>query len=342
MTLPIYSTYYLNRLITRLVPRARYFRDRFFPVEIQSDKEEIYFDENQDNRIGAAPFVHPLLEAPMFRDEGYSTKSYKPAYIKEKTGITSEDGNDRLPGEDFGGEYTPMQRAELRLIQKTTRLFERLRVREELMALEVVKTGKLTIKGEGFDSVIDFKRDPGLTKKLTGDKGWSNPDFAMTTFFESLQREMASKNLNQSRPRKVIMGIEAFDMFRANKEVLKLLPDYMRLVADIGLKLTPQDSSFENLLYRGNFGNTEIWVHEGKTDQKTYDIGPKEVLFACDNIQGVRHYGAIRDLKAQLVARPVFVKSWEIEDPSQRIVLLQSAPLFVTYDPNTAALVTVA
>jgi hypothetical protein len=342
MTLPIYSTYYLNRLITRLVPKTRYFRDHFFPVEMQSDKEEIYFDENQDNRIGAAPFVHPLLEAPMFRDEGYSTKSYKPAYIKEKTGITSEDGNDRLPGEDFGGEYTQMQRAELRLIQKTTRLYERIRVREELMALEVVKTGKLTIKGEGFDTVIDFKRDPGLTKKLTADKGWSNPDFAMTTFFESLQREMASKNLNQSRPRKVIMGIEAFDMFRANKEVQKLLPDYMRLVADIGLKLTPQDSSFENLLYRGNFGNTEIWVHEGKTDQKTYDIGPKEVLFTCDNIQGVRHYGAIRDLKAQLVARPVFVKSWEIEDPSQRIVLLQSAPLFVTYDPNTAALVTVA
>jgi hypothetical protein len=342
MTLPIYSTYYLNRLITRLVPKARYFRDHFFPVEIQSDKEEIYFDENQDNRIGAAPFVHPLLEAPMFRDEGYSTKSYKPAYIKEKTGITSEDGNDRLPGEDFGGEYTPMQRAELRLIQKTTRLYERLRVREELMALEIVKTGKLTIKGEGFDTVIDFKRDPGLTKKLTADKGWSNPDFAMTTFFESLQREMASKNLNQSRPRKVIMGIEAFDMFRANKEVQNFLPDYMRLVADIGLKLTPQDSSFENLLYRGNFGNTEIWVHEGKTDQKTYDIGPKEVLFACDNIQGVRHYGAIRDLKARLVAQRVFVKSWEIEDPSQRIVLLQSAPLFVTYDPNTAALVTVA
>jgi hypothetical protein len=153
---------------------------------------------------------------------------------------------------------------------------------------------------------------------------------------------MASKNLNQSRPRKVIMGIEAFDMFRANKEVQKLLPDYMRLVADIGLKLTPQDSSFENLLYRGNFGNTEIWVHEGKTDQKTYDIGPKEVLFTCDNIQGVRHYGAIRDLKARLVAQRVFVKSWEIEDPSQRVVLLQSAPLFVTYDPNTAALVTVA
>jgi hypothetical protein len=342
MTLPIYSTYYLNRLITRLVPRTRYFRDRFFPVEIQSDKEEIYFDENQDNRIGAAPFVHPLLEAPMFRDEGYSTKSYKPAYIKEKTGITSEDGNDRLPGEDFGGEYTPMQRAELRLIQKTTRLYERLRVREELMALEVVKTGKLTIKGEGFDTVIDFKRDPGLTKKLTADKGWSNPDFAMTTFFESLQREMASKNLNQSRPRKVIMGIEAFDMFRANKEVQKLLPDYMRLASDIGLKLTPQDSSFENLLYRGNFGNTEIWVHEGKTDQKNYDIAPKEVLFTCENIQGVRHYGAIRDLKARLVAQRVFVKSWEIEDPSQRIVLLQAAPLFVTYDPNTAALVTVA
>ncbi len=342
MALPIYSTYYLNRLITRLVPKTRYFRDRFFPVEVKSDKEEIYFDENQDNRIGAAPFVHPLVEAPMFRDEGYSTKSYKPAYIKEKTGITSDDGNDRLPGEDFGGELTLMQRAELRLIQKTTRLYERLRVREELMALEVVKTGKLTIKGDGFDTVIDFKRDPGLTKKLTADKSWTNPVLPMSSFFESIQREVASKNLNQSRPRKVIMGIDAFDLFRANAEVQKMMPDYMRLVADLSLKLTPEDSSFENLIHKGHFGNTEIWVHEGKTDQKNLDIGPKEVLFTCDNIQGVRHYGAIRDLKGGLKAQRVFVKSWEIEDPSQRIVLLQSAPLFVTYDPNTAALVTVA
>jgi len=338
MTLPIYSTYYLNRLVTRLTPKFRYFRDTFFPIEVQSDKEEVFFDENQDNRIGAAPFVHPLLEAPMFRDQGYSTKSYKPAYVKEKTGITSEDGNERLPGEDFGGELSPMQRAELRLIQKTTRLYERLRVREELMAIEVVKTGKLTIKGEGFDTVLDFKRDPGLTKKVQ----WSAENFKMANFFESVQREVASKNLNQSRPRKAIMGIDAFDIIRANAEVQKVLPDYMRLVADIGIKLTPQDSSFENLVYRGHFGNTDIWVHEGKTDQKNYDIAPNQVLFTCDNIQGVRHYGAIRDLKAGLRAQRVFVKSWEEEDPSQRLVLLQSAPLLVTYDPNTAALVTVS
>ncbi len=339
--LPIYSTYYLNRLVMRLVPRTRYFRDTFFPLEVRSEKEEVYFDENTDNRIGAAPFVHPLLEAPMFRDQGYSTKSFKPAFIKEKTGITGQDGQDRLPGEDFGGELTTMQRAELRLIQKTTRLFERLRVREELMALEIVKTGKLTIRGEGFDSVIDFKRDPALTVKLTGTNTWANPDFPMTDFVENFQREMASKNLNQARPRKMILGIDAWDLFRANKEVQKVLPDYMRLAASLSLKLTPEDSSFENLMYRGSFGNCELWTHEGKTDQKTYDIAPKEVLFTCSDIQGVRHYGAIPDLKAGLQARRVFVKSWEEEDPSQRIVLLQSAPLFVTYDPNTAGVVTV-
>jgi hypothetical protein len=339
--LPIYSTYYLNRLVTRLVPKTRFFRDTFFKSEVQSDKEEIYFDENTDQRIGAAPFVHPLLEAPMFRDQGYSTKSFKPAYIKEKTGITSEDGDDRLPGEDFGGVLTPMQRAELRLIQKTTRLYERLRVREELMALEVVKTGKLTIRGEGFDSTIDFKRDPALTQTLSGQSTWANPDFPLLNYLESFQGTMAEKNLDQRRPRLLIVGRKALECMRNNKEVKALFPDYMRLSGDLSLKVTPQDGSFENLVYRGYLGNMDIWLHEGKTDQRALDIAPNQALFVCNDIQGVRHYGAIRDLKAGLKPQRVFVKSWEEEDPSQRIVLLQCAPLFVTYDPNTAGLVDV-
>jgi hypothetical protein len=341
MDLPIYGTYYLNRLITRIVPKPKFFLDRFFPTEVQSTKEDVYFDEAPGVKAGIAPFVHPLVEAPMFREQGYRTKSLRPAYIKEKTGLTPDRGNVRIAGEAFGGELTPMQRLELMLARDVARLQERWRNRLELMAAEVVKTGRLTIKGDGIDAVLDFERSASLTKRLTGDKAWTNKDLPMRQHFEAIQREVASLNLGQTRPYNVIMGPEAYDLFAANNEIKGLLNEMIR-GADLELQITPGLQSFESLVYKGKFGNVRLWVYEAMSDDGKLYIEPKQALFFCDSIQGVQFFGAIQDLDANLMALRTFLKSWKIEDPSQRIVLLQSAPVLATFDPNTACLLNVA
>ncbi|MDQ3231050.1 MAG: major capsid protein [Pseudobdellovibrionaceae bacterium] len=341
MALPIYGTYYLNRLITRIVPKPRFFLDRFFPTEVQSTKEEIYFDEAPGTKTGIAPFVHPLVEAPMFREQGYRTKSLRPAYIKEKTGLTPDRGFVRMAGEAFGGELTPMQRLEILLTRDVTRLQDRWRNRLELMAAEVVKTGKLTIKGDGLDAVLDFERAASLTKKLPVDKVWTKKDLPMRVFFEGIQREVASLNHTQSRPVNVIMGVEAYDLFAANDEIKGLLSELIK-GAELEIQITPGLQSFESMVYKGRFGNTRIWVYEAVSDDGKPYIEPKQALFHCNDIQGVQFFGAIQDLDAELQALKTFMKSWKVEDPSQRIVLLQSAPILATFDPNTACLVTVA
>jgi hypothetical protein len=66
------------------------------------------------------------------------------------------------------------------------------------------------------------------------------------------------------------------------------------------------------------------------------------VLVGSPGVEGVRHFGAIRDLKAGIQARQYFVKSWEVEDPSRRFLLMQSAPLLVPYRPNAVLSATVA
>ena len=58
------------------------------------------------------------------------------------------------------------------------------------------------------------------------------------------------------------------------------------------------------------------------------------VVLASTEIQGTRHFGAVRDLKAGIQPRQFFVKSWEMEDPSVRYMLGQSAPLLVPYQKN--------
>lgn len=340
-TLPIYGTYYLNRLIERLVPRPMFFADRFFPTVVQSLREEVYFDEAPGVKAGIAPFVHPLNEAPMIRSQGYRTKSFKPAYIKEKTDLTPDRGFTRLAGEGLGGELTPMQRLEVLLTRDIKRLQDRWMNRIELMAAEVVKTGMLTIKGDGLDAVLDFERDKSLGTKLTGDKSWANKAFPMRSWIQKRQANMARLNLRQRRPGMMIMHESAYDLFLACDEVQRMLPDYIR-GAELRLLQTPGAQSFDSLVYKGNFGNVDIYVYDAVSDDGKAYIDENQVLLCCDGVDGIRFFGAIHDLDANLVPQKTFLKSWTIEDPSQRLVMLQSAPLLATFDPNTAELITVA
>jgi hypothetical protein len=338
----IYGTYFLNRLIQRLVPEPKFFLDKFFSgPSVTSDREEVYFDDVPGKKVGIAPFVHPLNEAPMIRGQGYRTKSFRPGYIKEKTDLTPDRGFNRMPGEAFGGELTPMQRMERLLIRDVKRLQDRWSNRLEMMAAEVVKTGKLTIKGGGLDALLDFERDKSLGITLKGGDTWANPDFDMRSFFERRQANMARLNLRQRRPKTVLMHQSAYDLFIKNNGIQKILPDFMR-GAELTLKLTPGIQSFDSLVFKGDYGEIRIFVYDAIAEDGKPFIDVNQILLFCDDIDGIKFFGAIHDLKAGLIAQDIFMKSWEIEDPSQRLVMLQSAPLLATFDPNTAELITVA
>jgi hypothetical protein len=341
MPLPIYSTWYLNGLVERIVPAPKFFLDRYFPEEKTSESEEVYFDI-EEGQYDIAPFVHPLIGGKLITSQGYKTKSFKPAYVKPKAVLTPDKGFTRMAGEPFGGQLSPDQRAAMHLMKETTRLVDGLSNRLEVMAAEVCKTGKLTIRGEGYDTVLDFQRHSSLTEKLKDKQLWSNKELPMTAFLEGIKRRVASKSNKKTRPRDLILGTEAFDAFIANAEVRETAPNFIR-GADTSIQLTPGTQSDDTAVFKGRYGDLNIWMHEGRYQENgvEYDfISPKDALFMAPGIRGVRHFGAIQDLKA-LQARPMFIKSWEEEDPSVRIVLLQSAPVLVPYDVNAACLLTV-
>jgi hypothetical protein len=79
-----------------------------------------------------------------------------------------------------------------------------------------------------------------------------------------------------------------------------------------------------------------------RTAQVKKILPANTVLVGSSGIDGVRHFGAIRDLDAGIQARQYFVKSWVEPDPSRRFLLMQSAPLLVPYRPNAVLSATVA
>lgn len=79
----IFSTNVLAKVVERLHTPSSFLLDTFFPNVQTSDKEEIFFDVT-DSKPHISPFVSPLLPGKVVDSGGYQTKSFKPAYVKDK------------------------------------------------------------------------------------------------------------------------------------------------------------------------------------------------------------------------------------------------------------------
>ena len=98
--------------------------------------------------------------------------------------------------------------------------------------------------------------------------------------------------------------------------------------------------------YKGTYGNFPIYVYTGSyidpADNTVKKYMPDyTVVLAGSQLQGVRHFGAIMDVDV-LVSREMYAKSWTEQNPSRRWLMMESAPLLVPYNPNSAKKITVA
>lgn len=165
----IFSTHVLSKVVENLHSPSSFLLDMFFPQEQRSETEEIYFD-TQESKPRISPFVSPLMPGKVVEHEGYRTKSFKPAYVKDKRRFTPDMPFKRMAGEKIGGEMTPAQRLEKAVAVTLNNQLDCLTRREEVMASEVLRTGKITVEGDGYPAVtVDFGRDASFTKVLTGD-----------------------------------------------------------------------------------------------------------------------------------------------------------------------------
>lgn len=341
MAIDIYSTAYLNRVVDQLSPVPSVFLDLFFPEVLTHDTEEVYFDKVTD-KPRLTPFVHPLHEGKIVDSVGYTTRSVKPAYVKDLRVHNPLKALKRRAGEALTGQLSPAARQRLNIVADIADQDRMLARRMEVMAIEAIRDGKATIKGEGFDSLIDFGRDASLTVTLAGSEKWdaATPPNVLTQF-ETWSAMIASFD---GMVDVVIMDSKAWNLLRRNTEVLSLL-DRRRGDAST-LRLDPMKAKQVGAQYKGNLGEFEIWVYTGTyidpADGQTKAYIPDNtVVLAGSRVEGVRHFGAIMDVDV-LQARERYVTSWTERNPSRRMLSLESAPLLVPYRPNSSMSIKVA
>lgn len=338
----LFSTNSLNGVVESLKRTPAFLLNTFFRQVETSDTEEIHFDVEIDGKKRRlAPFVHPLKEGKLVESRGYQTKNFRPAYTKDKRVHDATRPFKRTAGEQIGGStnITPAQRQQINLTRDLRDQVDMITRRLEVMSCEALRTGKVTVKGEGYDTVVvDFGRASNLTiTKLTGTK-WGESGVSPSKDVEAWAM-LVLKGAGSSI-RNLVMDPDAWDKYREDPKLEKKL-DFAKVKSgDINLGTLP-----DHVQYKGNDGTFDLWVYaDWYVDPDTNEevpMLPSGTVLGVGDIMGVRHFGAIKDEEAGFQSREYFSKSWVVQDPSARFLLMQSAPLMVPYRPNACFCATV-
>lgn len=334
----IFNTYVVNRVVSKLEPVKPFLLNSFFPNVQLEATEEIRFDvEHRRRRL--APFVSPLVAGQVVHSQGYTTKSFKPAYIKDKRIFNANRPFRRTMGERIGGEVSPAQRLQFAVAIELNDQIGMLTRRQELMAAEVLRTGKTIVEGDMYPRVeVDFGRDPDLTLRLVDTACWGEGVADPLEDVAEWSRLVTQKS--GATANTVVMDLKAWQLFSAAPSVQDLL-DRQR-----GTTTANPAVAGEGGRHMATIGDLEIWVYQSwfndpDTEAQIPYLPENTVILTGPELEGTRCYGAIKDAAAGFQAVPFFAKTWNDEDPAVRYMLMQSAPLIVPYRVNASMCVTV-
>jgi hypothetical protein len=337
----IFSTDALVAVVNDLRLPQTGLASRYFSTVSQDTSEEIHFDvDNKPRRM--APFVSPLVAGQVIKSRGFQTKTFRPAYIKDKRTFTPNRALRRAMGERIGGgELSMEQRMQLLVVQDLQDQLEMIERRMEWMAAQALYGGSVTVIGEQYpNTVVDFGRDASLSVTLTGGNRWGQVGIKPLDSLQDWSDNMVK--LTGVGLTEVVMTVDTWKFFRADTDVKTRLDRFR------GNSTMQQNAhQMEGLVFQGMVDQFAIYTYSGwavdpASGTETALLPAYTVLGlpAPELVEGVRHFGAIQDHDA-LQAMAYYPKSWLEQDPSVRFLLMQSAPLLVPYRVNATFRATV-
>lgn len=325
----LYDTVELTGVVNSMKALVNGIHATFFQAVKTSESEVIAFDVDEKKRY-RAPYVHPKAPGKPQNLRGYTTKTFTPAYIKQLTVVDPARPLKRAMGEALLGERTPQQRLDDAVAQELSDHREYVDRRLEEQAVSGLMTGTITITGDDYpETVVNFGRDTSLdlaNNSLSGTARWDQTNSDPLKTLRNWSKK-ASK-LSGSILRNFIMDSDAYDAFRGNTKV----DDKFNVLRIDPGAINTNLAQTEGLILRGECDGHLIWTYDGwYTDANgvDQDLLTGGIVLGVGAIDGVTHYGAIKDFKAGMRAVPIFAKAWEEENPSGLQLLTQSAPLVV-------------
>lgn len=325
----LYDTQTLLGMVSAIDAPRRFIFDLFFSTaRVTFDTEEIMFDKLKTSRR-VAPYVSPLVAGRARTIRGSEARSFKPAYVKPKAAINPSAALKRRPGEVIGGALSPAERFDRILVQELEDQENEIRRREEMMAIELLSTGKIVVESADFPKMeIDFARPSGNTKSLSGATRWGQSGVKPFDNIKTWAGEV--HDASGAHPNLVIMGPGAAAKFLADADLAKNLDNRRQAGGEFDLFGAVTGAPGTEAVFLGRTAQFEFWQYQQKFVNDAGQLAnmfPTEgVLMASTGVEGYGCYGAILDT-GSLQAAERFPKMWEEKDPSVMLAMTQSAPL---------------
>ena len=212
MAVSLFDTRTLIQTVNEIKPAQQFITNTFFGTREVSDAE--YLDvEIYKGKRKAAPFVSPMIQGKLIESRGKTVDTYKPGYIKFKY-ITEAAQAFQSNGVFYADNKRPAQRVAEKIALELAEGRSYIDRRVELMAVEAITTGKVTIQGDGIDEVVDFGMSASHLKTLSGTDLWSDASQTGKTILASLRgwkREVVKDS--GVNPSHMILGENVIDVF---------------------------------------------------------------------------------------------------------------------------------
>lgn len=337
-----YSTADLVATIPTLLTPQTFFLDRYFPNIRMSDSEYVAIDVEIGLRR-MSPFVSPLIEGKLVEARRTQTNLFKPPYIKDKRAPDLRRPVMRAIGERLlGGGVSPADREMANIAFEMEDQVQMIQRRMEWMAVRELLTGTVTVAGDGFPTTtIDFGRDAAQTVVLAGAARWGqagvSPAASLTTWATVMLKSSGVSAVD------VIMTPDAFALFIADLAVqgAVLYPAWQ----PFGNALNPGVQVQKGAIQKGTWGQMTIFVYndwyidDSNVQQPMLPNGT--VILVSPDLMGIRAFGVILDPEFNYAALEFAPKTWVTQDPAQRLIMMQSAPLPIPGRPNASFAATV-
>jgi len=317
----------------------------FFPTTLNFTTETIDFSQLNDVRK-LAPLVVPTAQGVPIYSAAERLVQVKPAYVKPKDPVTATRMIRRAAGLGELGQLvplTPQQRYQAivaDIIRQHRFAIER---RWEWLAAGAIIDAKNILEDERYPrTVVDFQRNAAQTVVLGAGARWGDAGVSILDNVAAW-RSTARRARFGGVTNRLTIGTDVWDVMRHDPEIKELLNTQYRSGANVNLSL----GMLEGLEVErvGNIETLEVYVYSDYYQQPDGTVvpymSPKDIVLTGPNVRGVRCYGAIQDIGANLQPLSVFSKMWNEEDPSATFIMTQSAPLMVPINPNATFKATV-
>lgn len=317
-----------------LFPTSGFLQKSFFSQEIEDDAEKVDVVLKKGSKK-LAPFVNPRIAGKLVESAKKEVSTYKPAYIKQKFITEATDILTQSNRPIYANDETLVERVADNLADELGEHTDNIERRVEWMAAQTLQTGKCPIVGDGVDEVIDCLFDASQIVTLSGSSLFTDASSSPMDTFIKIRKERV--DAGGKAPDRLVLGAELYSVYMNHPETKDMFND--RRIDRGSLK---PEMLEEGVIYIGYIPEikTDVYMYDetyiDETETTQYLLNPKGFIYGSTKAEGKVVYGCIKDLKA-LYATKVFVKSWEVEDPSVRYVLMQSAPVTIpTYKDSFA------